>query len=508
MSAKVLLIHPWNYHDEKISFFDPSTSWRNGPYNIALLGTVLKEAGHCVKLVDLEPKLIEFGGDVTVTLEYLKNETAGYKPDIIGVTFFSVNYLEVKKIMLSLRLLCDKMSLNPIFIAGGIHASVAPDTCVSELLFDYAFVGEAELGLLQLADGVNPSDIIGVYSPSSLPNLVRQSGPKKGFISSEKAQYQKDLDTLPFVDWSLTEYKFYSHPSSARLGFESLGSLDMEMGRGCVYKCSFCAYNALSGVRFHSAEYLVEQMLYNKKSFGVDAVYFTDSTIGNNRRVIREMCEIILKRGLHTQVKWLANIRSNQISEEDLKLMWRAGCRFLFYGFETNSQRMLDAMQKACKVESNEYAAEMHNKLGFPYNASMLFGFPSETEEDLYMSIDFLKRHKPPSIGINWYVPLPGSPDYDKLKSEGNIEYDGPEVWRRLGEVNNAVCYADVDPSRFREIYDEACNLAYREIPDQVWDDWKRRYKLMGKGHGNTHLKPVSTFKNVYSHSSHSAKIS
>ena len=57
----------------------------------------------------------------------------------------------------------------------------------------------------------------------------------------------------------------------------------MIMGRGCVYRCAFCAYNALSAVRFYSAEYLVDQIDYMARAFGINAIYFTDSTIGNNR---------------------------------------------------------------------------------------------------------------------------------------------------------------------------------------------------------------------------------
>ena len=499
MCANVLLVHPWNYHDESLENFNPDTSWRNGPFNIALLATILEKNGHKVKLLDLEPALIFYKGDVGKALFYLQKEAREFRPDIIGVTFFSVHYLEVKKIVKSLRKVCEEHKLPSIFVAGGIHASVAPKTCVTELEFDYAFIGEGEIGLLELANGVVPSKISGLYGYTELMGLSTNEGiPISQTL--EKAQFNKNLDELPFIDWGLTDFKFYAHPSSARLGFEKIGSLDMEMGRGCVYKCSFCAYNALSGVRFHSAEYLVEQMVFNMHAFGVNAFYFTDSTIGNNRRVIREMCEIILSRGLENKIKWLANIRSNQVNKEDLKLMWRAGCRFLFYGFESNSQRMLDAMQKACSVESNEKAALLHKELYFPYTASMLFGFPGETEADLYKSIDFIKRHKPPSVGINWYVPLPGSPDYDALELAGKVIDDGPERWRRLGEVNDAVCYADVEPARFRQIYDEACHLAYNKIPSEVWNDWRHHYEL--KTRSKSEPRYAHLFKNVYSYKS------
>ena len=63
------------------------------------------------------------------------------------------------------------------------------------------------------------------------------------------------------------------------------------MGRGCVYRCAFCAYNALSTVRFHSAEYLVEEVEYLEKTCGIDSFYFMDSTIGNNQPLLLEFCD-------------------------------------------------------------------------------------------------------------------------------------------------------------------------------------------------------------------------
>src|SRR3989337_1791764 len=101
------------------------------------------------------------------------------------------------------------------------------------------------------------------------------------------------------------------------------------------------------------------------REFSLDAIYFTDSTIGNNRKLIYEFCELMIEHGTAEHQEWYANIRPNQVDEEQLKLMWRAGCRFLFYGFESGSQRVLDLMVKGIDVEANYRAAELHNRLRF-----------------------------------------------------------------------------------------------------------------------------------------------
>lgn len=449
--ARVILIQPWNYHDEGVVEHDLSQEWRNGPYSLVLLATQLRRAGHEVRVVDMIRDLVVLKGDVEACLRSMGNAIRSFRPDIIGFGFFSIHYFEVKRAVAEARRVCESSGIDAMFIAGGIHASTEPAGTIRDLGFDYAFKGEADLGLVEIADGAKPLTVQGVVGSTS---LMPGSG-----------EEVKPLDDLPFPDWSLCDHAFYATPTYARMNVRKTSSLDMIMGRGCVYKCAFCAYNALSAVRFYSAEYLVEQMEYMHSAFGIDGVYFTDSTIGNNRKLIRAMCDLMLKRGTHKRVEWYANIRPNQISEESLKHMWAAGCRYLFYGFESGSQRVLDLMVKKCPVEANYEACRLHEKLQFPYHASMMVGYPGEREEDILASIDFLKQTNPPSIGVNWYVPLPGSPDYDKLRSEGVINTADPEEWRRIGEVNACRVYADVPETRFRELFKQMERLAYVEIP-------------------------------------------
>jgi anaerobic magnesium-protoporphyrin IX monomethyl ester cyclase len=458
VKSKVMLVQPWNYHDEGVVEHDLSREWRNGPYSLVLLATQLRKHDHEVLIVDMMRDLVLLRGDVEVCLHKFSQSIRDFRPDIIGFGFFSIHYFETKKAVEVARKTCETDHINAIFLAGGIHASTEPEKTISELGFDYAFVGEGDLGLLEIADGQKLESIQGVVGASTRTH--------------HKGQEVRPLDTLPFPDWSLCDFDFYAHPSYAKVKFRTAKTLDLVMGRGCVYKCAFCAYNALSSVRFYSAEYLIDQIENMLREFDIDSVYFTDSTIGNNRKLITDFSELMIRRGLSKRVEWYANMRPNQVTEELLQLMWRAGCRFLFYGFESGSQRVIDLMIKGMDVRENYRAAELHNKLRFPYHASILLGYPGETEQDILETFEFLEAVKPPIVGVNWYVPLPGSPDYDKLKEQGVIRTEDPMEWRRIGEVNSARVYADVPESRFRELFARAERIAYVDTPKLVRPAW------------------------------------
>ena len=480
--ARVLLCQPWNFHDENIVHDDLANEWRSAPYSLVMLATLLRSQGHSVRVVDLIERLVTNRGNLDLTLTQFADEIRHFEPDILGIGFFSIHYVEVKKLVQFVRRTCEKARLNTVLIAGGIHASTEPGRTLEQLDFDYVFVGEAEVSLSKFCAGDDPIGIQGVIgrdrsqSRRTLPLLTIETSAsahaKDGTLAfANKGEVLHELDSIPFPDYSLVNYRFYAQPNRAKFRTFTASSLDMIMGRGCVYRCSFCAYNALSAVRFHSAEYLVDQAEYFMKAFGTDSFYFMDSTIGNNQPLLYQICELMEKKGLHKSIRWNGCMRPNQINRKLLNALWEGGCVHLLYGFESNSDRVLKLMKKDCTVADNEEAAELHRAMNIPYTASMLMGFPGEREEDLLETIDFLKRHKPPVSGVNWYIPLPGSPDYDWLKAKGLIDRDDPMEWRKIGEIaSQARLFVDIPRDRFLQLFNYGCSLSYKLTHDYgVW---------------------------------------
>jgi len=220
--------------------------------------------------------------------------------------------------------------------------------------------------------------------------------------------------------------------------------------------------------RSNSPEYVSRNLEYMLEKFDIDSIYFVDSSIGNDRKQLEGICKILISTGPNSRFRWSANARPGQLDEGLLRLMWQAGCRKLLYGFESGSQRILDAMRKGCTVEQNERAAYLHRKLGFPYHASMIAGFPGETVNDLEATLKWLEHVRPPIVGVNTYAPLPGSEDYYKLRSMRKIEIESPETWRMIGETNNreSPIFANIEPDIFWQYVERMQDLA-----SKLWDE-------------------------------------
>jgi len=459
--SRVLLIEPWCYRDEGVKRHASLAEWRNGPYSLVLLGTVLRENGHDVEVVDLERILVSVEGDVDSCLLSLEARLRMHHWDIVGIGFFSIHVPEVRKIVERVRRVCTLLGEKPILIGGGIHASTEPEHTATDLGFDCAFVGEAELGLVELANSGVLSSVEGIYLP--------------GARSVSRGRPVAVLDSLPFPDWSLVDAPFYAAASLARSKLWPSRSLDVLYSRGCSGRCNFCAYGAISKLRFHSARYVVEQVKQLARTYPIDCIYFADSSIGISRAKLEELLDEMMRQRVGRFVEWHANMRSDQVDKELLRRMQKAGCSYLFYGFESGSERILERMNKGTTVQQARIVAEWHKELRFPYHASMIMNYPGETEQDVRASIELIRQAAPPSVGINFFVPLPGSRDYSLMKEMGRVACGSVEEWRSVGEATFHALYADMPADMFSRLAEEFKQLAYVELPARVTPrEWGR----------------------------------
>jgi radical SAM superfamily enzyme YgiQ (UPF0313 family) len=322
-------------------------------------------------------------------------------------------------------------------IAGGVHPTLLPENTLSYIPFDAVIIGEGELPLLQLLSGKNIGDIKGIYFP--------------GKNTIEKADVISDLDNLPFPDWDLVDKEFYTQPSHQISNTITHKVMPITFGRGCIYKCNFCAHNCFLYARCHSSEYFIKKMDWVSHQCGVNTFIIQDSSIGNFRNTWMEVCSKLIEKGAPYQ--WWANLRANQADEKFLMLLKEAGCIKLFFGFESGSQRILDKMNKRIKVEQCRQAAFLCHKIGIPFYTSYIVNYFDETELDLELTAQLIYETRPTSLAINKFSPVPGSIDF-----ENHIAIIKPYIndirdWGMLGMLNFPVLFGDMPQERFEYWY-------------------------------------------------------
>lgn len=286
--------------------------------------------------------------------------------EVIG---FSLNHLTLP---LGLRLASKLRGRGDfLLVAGGPTASTLQEVLLP--FFDVICVGEGEVMLQEVVDFRDAPERL-----KRVQGVITRS--EDGVHRNPPRELLGELDALPFPDFTDIPRGKYA-------------AIPIQTSRGCVAGCAFCDETVYwSRYRRRSPEGVVDEIEHQSRRYGVRNFRFHDSLINGSPKHLERMCSLIIERGL--EVEWGGNARVVGLSEELAHLMADAGCRYLLFGIESASQRVLDAMRKKTSVEQILSALEACDDAGIWTHTHWMTGFPAENWEDVEETAGFIKMHR------------------------------------------------------------------------------------------------------------------
>ncbi len=230
----------------------------------------------------------------------------------------------------------------------------------------------------------------------------------------------EDLDQIPFPARDLVSSPFYRQGT-----FRGKRPTTVVTSRGCPFRCTYCLWpSTLYGHKFRprSAENVVDELEEAITRYGVDEVYFDDDSMALDRERMLKICRLIVERGL--KFEWISQCRVDSMDEEVLRAMKRAGCRYIRFGVESGSPKMLKVMKKGITTERVLETFRLARKVGIRTQAFFLFGIPGETRETVEETIEFAKRLRPGSAQFAVAIPHPGTELFRTATEQGYIHYE------------------------------------------------------------------------------------
>ena len=386
--------------------FDPK-QWRMGqPY--APLGTLyaaalMRDNGHSVALFDT--MFVHTPDEVIDNLE-------AQKPDIFVIYDDGFNYLT--KMCLSnmrdaaFRMIKIAREKGCLVIVSSSDSTDHYEAYLNEGA-DFILIGEAELTLLELTTTLQQSN----------PDYTTIQGiafkQNDNVIKTPRRKVIHDLDYLPMPAWDLADMDTYR-----QYWLKSSGYFSINIGttRGCPFKCNWCA-KPIYGNRYNSRTpgNVVKELKFLKEKYGFDHVWFCDDIFGLKPGWVNEFAELVTKENLHFRFK-IQSRADLLLQEDNIKALAKAGCDNVWMGAESGSQKILDAMDKGITIGQIKEATKLLKRTGIHPSFFIQFGYPGEDKEDIRSTITMINELLPHSIGISVSYPLPGTPFYEKVKSE------------------------------------------------------------------------------------------
>ena len=232
-----------------------------------------------------------------------------------------------------------------------------------------------------------------------------------------------DEKLLPHIDRNLSRWWLYAYKNG---NFKYIPATYMIAAQDCWYRptqpCTFCSW-----VKYHPEnkvrpvdDYLqeVEEII----NFGFKE-FFDDSGTFPVGPWLKEFCNEMIERDYIKHIVWGCNMRFGALQPEDFKLMSKAGCRFILWGFESANQSTLDRLCKGTntqRISQDLIAARM---AGIWNHLTVMFGYPWETLEDekrtYNMTRWLLLNDWASSAQATICMPYPGTKLYDECKENG-----------------------------------------------------------------------------------------
>lgn len=285
-------------------------------------------------------------------------------------------------------------NLDALSVLGGVHASAMPEEGLEH--FDKVVVGEGERAMLDIAKGSCPGRIV-----------------SRSFV--------KNIDEIPPPARHLIDMEFYLslEANMGKRNTRNVGTLITS--RGCPFRCTFCYNNwRETPPRYHGPERVVEELNQLAEVYGAKAFYFHDDTFTANKKRVQKICELMINKGL-SEFPWSAWTRADLVDLETLKMMKKAGCAKLDFGFESGNQRILDVLKKGTTVEQNRRAIRLCKEAGIWVAGSFMVGNPSETLEEIGMTERFIEESNLDEFHVSITTPFPGTELWRWAKERGLI---------------------------------------------------------------------------------------
>jgi len=381
------------------------------------------------------------------------------------------NYLS-KMCLLRMREAAFKMidmakSRGCIVIAAGADASDHASEYLSRGA-DYVLLGEGEETLLELLDqlaGKKEMKLESILGLAYRPRVDSRVSPIVDQQSSIVSRTPRrpditQLDTLPFPAWDLVDVARYKRIWIERHGYFSM---NMVTTRGCPYHCNWCA-KPIWGQRYNSRspENVVAEMKWLKETYHPDHIWFADDILGLKPGWIEKFAVLVRAAGVMIPFKCLQ--RADLINERVASALKEAGCKTVWIGAESGSQKILDAMDKGDKVEDIYRAARLLHAQNIEVGFFLQFGYPGENWNDIQRTLQMVRECLPDDIGISVSYPLPGTKFFERVK----MELGDKQNW--IDSEDLAMLYRGPYPSEFYRILHRLIHHEFR-----LRQAWQRR---------------------------------
>lgn len=318
--------------------------------------------------------------------------------DAVAISSFSAQIREAYELADRYRALGTKV------ILGGLHVSALPGEALAHA--DAVVVGEGEPAWPSVLEDLSRGQLREVYDARSQPF---------------------DLSNSPMPRFDLLDIDRYNR-------------ITVQTQRGCSLRCEFCAASIRISPTFKikPIDRVMAEIAAIRSLWRHPFIEFADDNTFVNKAHSKQLMRALARE----DVRWFTETDLSVADDPELlELMKDAGCAEVLIGFESTTFAALNGVEqrsnwKAKRVDKYLDAIRAIQDCGIRVNACFILGLDGTGPESFDEIWRFVQTSQPYDVQITVQTAFPGTPLYERLKSEGRILRD--EAWElcTLFDVN------------------------------------------------------------------------
>jgi len=408
------------------------------PLSVAIFTAILRKAGYEVALFDSTPYMTDdtsspakrsqylqtrkfsYEKDIQITPRFDLTEDfvsmfEGFKPDLMVVSCVEDTFRQ------AVRLIQSTADRGIPTLLGGVFPTAAPEVALSYDGIDLVAVQEGEAVLAEVAErvrhGADLSDVPGLWLKRADGTIIRNpSGPLV------------DIN-LTQPDFSLFDKSRFNRPMGGRV----FRSVPIETYRGCPYKCTFCnspmqvSMSKESGqglfLRRKTMDTLRAELRHMVDQYDPEFVYIVDDSF-----LARSEAEVLAFAEMYKEFRlpfWF-NTRPENVTPRRLEAMREAGCYRISFGLEHGNETFRKkVLQRHPTNEQILEQFEMIAQSGIAFSVNNIIGFPDETRELIFETIEFNRQlHGYDTLTVSIFTPYHGTALREVAVGKGYLDRD------------------------------------------------------------------------------------
>lgn len=172
-------------------------------------------------------------------------------------------------------------------------------------------------------------------------------------------------------------------------------TIQIRTASGCPFACAFCSYPTTAGPwQTVESEHVRAHLDSLMRIGGIDRVIFIDDTFNVPPHRFRELIKIFAEYNF----EWFSFLRVQYVDDETVRMMKDSGCKGVYLGIESASDKVLRNMNKRATARQFAEGVQLLNKHDIDYLAAFVLGFPGEDDGTIQENIDFIRDN-----GVRFY---------------------------------------------------------------------------------------------------------